>query len=277
MEIKQFTEDPSVFHLVKELKEREIDRKQFSDLIDHENKQYVELVQEGGGVLGVALIGYTYVMEQMGLRFFSLAGTSAGSINSILLAAFGEASKSKSEKLIHELANKDLFEFVDGDNDAVDFVNAVVERARRVKLLWKIMQIIDNIFDDLGLNPGNDFFNWLTGILKDNNVETTKKLLDAFQKLPEGLKIREGVDRNLDGLLPRLALVTADITTESKVEFPNMRKLYWKEPESTNPAWYVRASMSIPYFFHPVVLKDIPGGTEAMDLWDDLTGYRGQI
>lgn len=277
MEIKQFTEDPKVFHLLKDLKEQGVDQKKFSDLVDENNNQYVELVQEGGGVLGVALIGYTYIMEQMGLRFFSLAGTSAGAINTMLLASLGDISEPKSEKLIHELANKDLFEFVDGDGDAVDFVNAVVDRARRVKFIWKAMQIIDNIFEDLGLNPGNDFFNWLTDILKRNDVDTTEKLLKAFQKLPEGLKIREGVDRNIDRLSPRLAMIAAELTTETKVEFPKMKTLYWKEHEKTNPAWYVRASMSIPYFFEPVTLKDLPRGPEAMELWDDLTGYRGII
>ena len=37
-------------------------------------------MQEGGGVWGIALLGYTYILEKMGIRFFSLAGTSAGAI-----------------------------------------------------------------------------------------------------------------------------------------------------------------------------------------------------
>src|SRR5690349_2013771 len=42
--------------------------------------EYVDYVQEGGGVLGIALIGYTYVLERLGFRFLKLAGTSAGAI-----------------------------------------------------------------------------------------------------------------------------------------------------------------------------------------------------
>ncbi len=57
-----------------------------SDVTDAQGNQYVDLVQEGGGVLGIALVGYTYVLEKMGIRFFSMAGTSAGSINAMLLA-----------------------------------------------------------------------------------------------------------------------------------------------------------------------------------------------
>ena len=36
---------------------------------------------EGGGVLGIALTGYTYILEQAGIRFLGVGGTSAGSIN----------------------------------------------------------------------------------------------------------------------------------------------------------------------------------------------------
>lgn len=53
-----------------------------SDIVsaDDEPIQYVDLVQKGGGVLGVALVGYVYVLEQAGIRFLKLAGTSAGAI-----------------------------------------------------------------------------------------------------------------------------------------------------------------------------------------------------
>ena len=92
MKTTDFTNQPEVVQLIKGMKDDKIDQKQYSDLLDGSGKQYVELVQEGGGVLGVALIGYTYVLEQMGIRFFSLAGTSAGSINAMTLAGLGDIS-----------------------------------------------------------------------------------------------------------------------------------------------------------------------------------------
>src|SRR5215204_1459371 len=58
-----------------------------SDIQDNLNRQYVDLVQEGGGVHGIALAGYTYVLEKMGIAFMKMAGTSAGSINTLLLNA----------------------------------------------------------------------------------------------------------------------------------------------------------------------------------------------
>ena len=41
-------------------------------LHDAEGNRYVDLVMEGGGVLGIALVGYTYVLESLGLLFVGL-------------------------------------------------------------------------------------------------------------------------------------------------------------------------------------------------------------
>ncbi len=68
-----------------------------SDVRDKFGKQYVDLVQEGGGVHGVALAGYTYILEKMGVGFMKMAGTSAGSINTLLLNAV--YTKSEAEAL----------------------------------------------------------------------------------------------------------------------------------------------------------------------------------
>lgn len=85
-----------------------------SDVQDNEGRQYVDLVQKGGGVWGIALVGFTYVMEGLGIRFLRLAGTSAGAINTALLAAIGEKEEKKSEQILKLLANTDIYEFVDG-------------------------------------------------------------------------------------------------------------------------------------------------------------------
>jgi NTE family protein len=275
MEIKQFTENEGVVKLLADLKNEGVPEKQFSDVLDEEGNQYVEMVMEGGGVLGVALIGYNYVLEQMGLRFFSLAGTSAGSINSLLLAGMGDVSQPKAEKLVDVLANKDLMEFVDGDDDVQDVVKAIVEKAKIMKLMWKGWQVIDNIRDDIGLSPGDNFLEWLTNILNKNQVFTTKDLNEKFGTVPGGLKIRENVDRIIEGLKPRFAVIASDLTTGTKVEFPRMRLLYWDDVDNVNPAIFVRASMSVPYFFHPLILKNLPQGENAVKNWEKLAKFRG--
>ncbi|MEI6948167.1 patatin-like phospholipase family protein [Paraflavisolibacter sp. H34] len=122
-----------------------------SDVVDNQGRQYVDLVQEGGGVHGIALAGYTYVLEKMGIAFTKMAGTSAGTINTLLLNAVSTRSEmdslqrnfeayrkshpvledelvydpnkikkeayyeTRSEKLLEYLSRKELADLVDGD------------------------------------------------------------------------------------------------------------------------------------------------------------------
>jgi len=98
-----------------------------SDIKDSLGRQCVDLVQEGGGVYGIALAGYTYILEKMNITFMKMAGTSAGSINTLLLASVvtkEEAKKlgldeqkyypTRSEKVLEYLAHKNLNDLVDG-------------------------------------------------------------------------------------------------------------------------------------------------------------------
>src|SRR5258706_12660078 len=68
----------------------------YSDIYKEENGkeyQYVNYVQEGGGVLGVALVGYTYVLEKIGFSFLKLAESMAGAINTIMLASVDKKNR----------------------------------------------------------------------------------------------------------------------------------------------------------------------------------------
>ncbi len=110
--VKDFTDlaDPYLLQLKKEKPDLIV-----SDVLDDQNRQYVNLVQKGGGVLGIALVGYTYVLEQMGIRFLRQAGTSAGAINTALMAISGkDKTEAKSGEVIQILAEMDFFKFVDG-------------------------------------------------------------------------------------------------------------------------------------------------------------------
>ena len=109
----------------------------------------IDLVQQGGTMLGIALLGYTYVMEKAGVRFRSMAGTSAGAINTLLLSALPEEiykEKSpfikdgrqavKSEFLAYLVANKDFCEFLDRKGIIGRVQNWLINR---VTLVRKIM------------------------------------------------------------------------------------------------------------------------------------------
>jgi NTE family protein len=88
-----FTEHPSVQASLQKLQERfgpRYEKLIVSDTLDENGNQYVDLIQKGGGVLGVALAGYTFVLEEVGIRFLRLAGTSAGAINTALMAVIDD-------------------------------------------------------------------------------------------------------------------------------------------------------------------------------------------
>ena len=103
-----------------------------SDVTDEQGHQYVDLVQEGGGVLGIALVGYTWVLEKMGIRFFSMAGTSAGSINTMLLACAGNKEEEKSTQIIEKIARLDMFSFVDGKTGKKGFTRVIKKMISRM-------------------------------------------------------------------------------------------------------------------------------------------------
>ena len=272
MKASDFTQAEKVRALVSELKDTCGDKK-FSDVVDDEDNQYVDLVMEGGGVLGVALVGYTYVLEEIGIRFLRVGGTSAGSINAVLVAGLGTPAQRKSEKIIEELANVEFWDFVDGDSDVRDFVATLVHDSNLFKLGWKGVQTIDSLVWKLGLNPGEKFLEWLSGMLEREDVGTSRKLQDRMATMPEGISTRDGVPLIPDQTKPPLALVAADVSTQSKVDFPRMAQLYWRNPDEVDPALYVRASMSIPAFFSPLRIEDVPQGEEARDRWDELASY----
>ncbi len=276
--MKEFLENAEFQGLLKSVDEIVKSKKRFSDIEDAQGNQYVDLVQEGGGVLGIALVGYTYILERAGIRFFSLAGTSAGAINTMMIAGLGPLEVPKSEKILEILGNKDLFDLVDGDRP----VRSLVQRAIRGEsgigcvIVWNIRRFYRTLTQKLGLNPGNDFEKWITHELRKVNISNMGDIIRLREKLPEGLKHVSGTD--ISTMIPRLAIIAADITTHSKIEFPRMSELFYADPLAVTPASLVRTSMSIPIFFEPVTIKNIPNHGVSQDKkWMEHCSYRGPV
>jgi NTE family protein len=258
----------------------------FSDVIDNEGRQYVDLVQEGGGVLGIALVGYTCILETAGIRFFNLAGTSAGAINTLMLAGIGTIEKEKSKTVLDILARQDLFEFVDGDRELKQIMQQIIDgtpfKKMLAKLLWNIRKVKKALFEDLGLNPGKTFESWIEAVLEQS--DTHVKTIGDLQKLrkkdhyPEGLKYRiTGAPITDDEA--KMYIIAADITTQTKILFPKMGHLYWGEKTTeVSPAKMVRASMSVPFFFIPFEINNIPDAGKPANLtWIKEANYYGMI
>lgn len=115
-----------------------------SDIYDDAGNQYVNLVQKGGGVLGVALVGYTYILEKMGIRFIRLAGTSAGAINTALMTVIGDKTTAKSETILTALCNLNFFDLVDGNPAARWIIRKFITREDFTKKVerWLLALII---------------------------------------------------------------------------------------------------------------------------------------
>lgn len=281
MKINNFTENGMVLSIIEELKQSSDKNKVISDIIDDQGNQYVDLVQEGGGVLGVALVGYVYVLEKMNIRFLSLAGTSAGSINTLLMAAAGRIDETKSDWILECLCNKKLYDFVDGDADAREFIDALLGEVSNIKLAMKGTQVIDNFRDDFGLNPGKNFHDWMKNLLNQKRIKNMgdlRRLREAGVSTGNNLRNRltNEIYSSPKDIL-ELAIIAADITTQSKIIFPEMSELFYENPEMTNPADFARASMSIPFFFQPFRLNNLPTGIEAWKKWNKMTGLNASV
>lgn len=274
MDVDALVQDPDIkkaLHLTRRrIKQR---AKVFSDVIDAEGNQYVDLVMEGGGMLGIALVGYTWALEQFGIRFLGIGGTSAGSINALLLAGLDEPANPKSPKLLQELGNMDFFEFVDGGSDARALVEELGRGAGKFSIGFHLFRNLDEINSNLGMNPGDAFTKWLQRLLSESGIGNLADLQARMETKPAGLQVRPDTG-HVDKPLPkgRLALVAADISTETKVLFPQMANMYFKFPDKVNPALFARASMSIPFFFEPLVLKGLPRDNDARRRWQEV-GY----
>jgi NTE family protein len=256
-----------------------------SDIIDGAGNQYVDLVQEGGGVLGIALVGYTWMMERVGIRFFNLAGTSAGAINTLLMAGLGPIDQPKSEDLLTILARKNLFDLVDGDTSLKKITQKLIDgtpfKKMIPRMLFNIGKIKRALLFDFGMNPGKDFEAWINGILAEGPAKINRLdqllALRTRDNFPDPM-LNRASGKYIQDEKARIAMVTADITTRTKVIFPDMAHLYFPEPDELPPARLVRASMSVPMFFKPFIAEPIPdAGKTQHPEWIKWAVYAGPV
>ncbi|MGC4235346.1 MAG: patatin-like phospholipase family protein [Niabella sp.] len=147
--VQDFTNSPKVLNNLKTLREAfGPNGKPFevSDVLDAEGHQYVNLVQKGGGILGVALVGYTYILEQMGIRFLRMAGTSAGAINTAMLTVVGKKQEEKSTRVLDAIVNLNFFDLVDGHPVARWIIKRFITHTNYIKRMRTIIITLIAIF-----------------------------------------------------------------------------------------------------------------------------------
>ncbi|MBA1145475.1 patatin-like phospholipase family protein [Ectothiorhodospiraceae bacterium WFHF3C12] len=274
MDYETLLQDPQIQALRDELHALRGSGRVFSDVVDGEGNQYVDLVMEGGGTLGLALVGYIWALEEAGIRFLGIGGTSAGSIGAMLLAGLDVPQARKSPALMEALSSVDFIEFVDGGYSARKLADAISDGRRLPALFWGSLQAVRVIFGKWrrwGLNPGDSFEQWLEGTLRQSGIDDLGALEQRHATRPDGLGLRGEADNAAGG--PRtwkLAVIAADVATQSKVVFPAMGPLYF-DVDRIHPARFVRASMAIPIFFR-ALRPDIPREAGYRERWKALMG-----
>lgn len=184
-----------------------------------------DAVFEGGGVKGIGMVGAVAVTEEQGYQFSNVAGTSAGAIVASLVAAGYTAGELK-----NILDNLDYTRFK--DPDLLD----------RIPVLGKVL----SLGIEKGIYLGKYFENWLDDLLAKKNVRTFRDLVMPEYKDDPRYRYK-------------LQVVSSDISQGKLLILPGDIADYGMNPDELGVARAVRMSMSIPFFFEPVVLTDTGG------------------
>jgi NTE family protein len=192
-----------------------------------------DLVLEGGGVKGIALVGAIAVLEEHGYRFHRVAGTSAGAIVGALVAA-----DTKSADMVKVMQKVDYRRFRDP---------SMLDR------LGPFGKVASLVFER-GVYEGKYLTTWLGEQLAPQGVQSfgDLKLEDA------------GADR---ALAPdrryRLVVMASDVSNGRLVRLPWDYARYDCKADDVPVVDAVRASMSIPFFYEPVRLRDNATGQDV--------------
>jgi NTE family protein len=184
--------------------------------------QKVDVVLEGGGVKGIALVGALSVLMDSGYAIQRVAGTSAGAIVGALVAA---GKSAKEMRTIMEATEYSRFQ----DESWLDKLPG-----------GKILSLL---VDD-GIYEGEYLRTWLDEVLGD---------VDTFSDValpPDPESTMEPDERY------RLVVNVSDVSLGRLVRFPwDYQRIYGLDAGEQTIVDAVRASMSIPFFFEPAKLE----------------------
>ena len=191
--------------------------------MSEKNNLMADAVFEGGGVKGIGLVGAIAVAEERGYRWVNLAGTSAGAIVAALLAAGYSAAEMR--QVLEEL---DYNRFKD------------TRLLDRVPLVGPLASLI---FEN-GIYEGKFFENWMRGLLQKKDVRTFADLI-----------LKEYQDEECYRF--KLRVIASDVSRGRLLVLPQDIADFGIRPEDLEVAAAIRMSMSIPFFFEPVKLRNM--------------------
>jgi NTE family protein len=188
-----------------------------------------DLVLEGGGVKGIALVGAVAVLEEHGYEFNRIAGTSAGSIVGALLAAGMPTAD-----MVGIMRSIDYTRFQDKGP------KGRFPGGRLYSLLTQ-----------QGIYEGSYATKWLAGLLEPLGVRTFSDLRFGDDGLPPEQRYR-------------LVVMASDVSTGRLRRLPWDYPALGYEPDNMLVVDAVRMSTSVPFFFEPVKLRN---PTTLEEIW----------
>lgn len=182
-----------------------------------------DLVLEGGGVKGIGLVGAVARLQEAGYTFNRVSGTSAGAVVGALVAA-----GLSSQRLRDTALSLDYRKFRDpGLIEQIPVLGPSVALLRRN-----------------GLFQGDYARQWLLTTLAKAGVRTFADLRIDDPELPPEQRYK-------------LVVTVSDVSRGLLIRLPwDYRSCFGLDPDEQLVADAVRASISIPFFFEPAVLRN---------------------
>lgn len=187
-------------------------------------KKTCDIVLEGGGVKGTALVGALEELNKAGYEHCRVAGTSAGAIVGSLLAAGMPI-----EAMVKTMQELDYSKFRDEG-----FIDRLGTPGKAASLVL-----------EKGIYEGAYLRQWLADQLEALGVRTFADLKiteDWAKELPPEQRYK-------------LVVIVSDVSRGRMVRLPWDYRSYGLDPDEQLVADAVRASMSIPFFYEPANLE----------------------
>jgi NTE family protein len=183
-----------------------------------------DLVLSGGGVKGISLAGAVAALNQAGYRAKRVSGTSAGGILGAMIAT--------------GLAGEELGKVA----RAIDYLSFL----DLAPLNW-----VPVLGANDGIYAGEVARAWIEDMLAARGIRTFGDIADPDPELPPDQRYK-------------LVVTCADLTLGRMVRLPwDYRTVYGLDPDEQSVADAVRASMSVPLLFRPLLLPNRITGRES--------------
>lgn len=200
-----------------------------------------DLVFEGGGVRGIALVGSAVALADNGYSFARIAGSSAGAMVGAIIAAMQKSGEpiGRADEIMRTL----------------DYPRMLDRRGMPNALRWwpSGANALGILFHR-GMYRGRYLQDWTRGVLADLGVHRFGDL-----RYPDpGSALSE--DQSY-----RLVVTTSDLSRRRRMYLPWDLPAYGLDADKFSVARAVRASAAIPFLFEPVRLKSTFGTSTLVD------------